>query len=575
MITNKILIHHIGKPGDAGIDGIDGVDLTNVSLSRVDNPCVSLFKNNAIVDVMSESLVITRTDSSFYLDMYDSGHWVNGETLTNYAIRSTTGSLWSDFDFSWNVQGSGNLDPDGGNLAFNFQLDKNTALGGERVFGIPLDSVPTDKNLTAQFWIKQTSGIVQSIDVSLGDISGVEITDRRVVNNGGLTGDWQFFSTTFSSMSAAPEFLFINVRGSSGDTMSVTFVSLSATNSAIQRIDTSGAIQAASNISNETRLNNNGLMIERASNNQCLDSQDFNGDSWTFTTGSPTISKSLSPAPDGFIGDNIVITATGTDTITLRMTNALLVGSSDYVISMYANQLSGSGSLSCNIDGGTEELFNDVAGNNNYNRIFANVTSSSGGFIEIIIALPANGFQLSLWGIQAELDSMTSYIRNGDNEVGRGVEVVKIPFKQNAPQLDLDWSITWSQEYVKPPVTGVFNTVYDSLGTGSDAWNAKYSDSTDDLIVTNGTMSLSVPNGRGAKCVSVTFDKTSLKVYLDGVFALLTASGSPSTFVGNYIHLGGNATGNDLNTELQNFNIYDIELNSSDVLYLSEVISGS
>lgn len=576
MITSKILNYHLGGAGNPGINGINGVDLANVSLSRVDNPCVTVFKNNAIADVLSGALNVTRADSSFYLDMYGCGHWVNGEAITNYNTRSYNSNFFGDPNTAYSIFAAGITDPDGGNNASTFEITEDTTVLDDRIISMPLLSVPTDKNLTVQFWAKKgTAGSnIQSIDVSLGDGSA-SLLEARVVNTGDLTQSWEFFEATFSSTSQAITKVFINPRTTAGNFISVTFVSVSGTNSSIDYLSTNGAIQAGINTSNETRLNNKGLLIEPASNNQCLDSQDLLGNSWSVESGSPVIGKSLSPAPDGFIGDNIAITSPDTNTITLRMTNPLLVDASNYTVSMYANQSSGSGALTCNVGGGTDAVFNGLAGNNEYKRIFANVISSNGGYIDIIITMPANAFHLSLWGIQAELNTMTSYIRNGDTEVGRGTETVKIPFEKNAPQTDKAWSVIWSQGEIPEPITGINPTVFDGLGVGADAWKAYYSDTTDDLIVDNGTMQLIVTDARLGEYIAITFNGSDMVGYVDGVQAGIESTGIPSSFVGTDIVLGSNLVDDHLNSELQNFNIYDAPLNSDDVLYLSGVINAS
>lgn len=573
MITSKILNYHLGKTGDAGKDGINGTDITNVGLSKLQNPLCELFTESKVANLLKGSLSITRSGDAFYLDRYGKGHWILDSTLWNYTTRSHNSNFWQDQNFSYSVRSGNILDPDGGNLGNRLQFGEDTTVLDDRIIGIPLATVPTGKSLTVQFWAA-TPNTVQSIDVSLGDGASTFV-ESRTVNTGDLGSNWTFFEATFSSLAVSPSVVYVNPRCITGTFFDLVFVGVADSNSSVPRIDTDGAIASINNPSNETRLNN-GIMIEDAATNQCLDSQDLLGDSWSVVAGDISITKPTVDTPYGARQDNVMITSNGLDDITLRMTNALLTDATAYTVSFYAQQLSGNAQdITVNVGGGSDVSVNELPNPTGFNRVFAEVTSSSGGYLDINILSPANAFQLVIWGVQVETGKISSYMRTGDTETLRAGERLSLTYDSNLPDISEGLTVFWCQSDIPAFETGINRTVFTNVQAGADLFNAYYSDTNDDLIINHGTMNLTVANARQAEEITLTYDGTDLICYLDAVNSGATNTGTPSNFVATELVVCSDDTDGQINGKIAKFKVLDSALNQDEVIYNSGVINAS
>lgn len=568
MITSKILNYHLGKAGNNGVNGIDGTDLTNVSLSKQDNPLFRCLNKSKLADVIKGQLTVSRTTDCSYIDDYNLVKWLLPETLTNYIMHSWDATDWLDPQVgNWSEFQSGQTDPDGGSLASTIQLNTDTTLVGDRVIGLEIDSI-TSGNITVQFWAQLAQGgdVIQSIDCALGDASTVT-SDVKIITQDNLTTDWQFFSVTFSELAVLPTRLYINPRAAGGTFIEITFVSATNHNTVIPRIDTDGANQSTANTSNETRLTSKGLLLETSSTNQCLDSQNLNGSSWSVPSANADISQSSSVMPDGTKDAYTVVTNNAIGDVTLRNTNALLSDASAYNVSFWVQILSGTvDSVNVNVGGGTSaDVQQPLA---IMQRVDTDITSSSGGYTEITFVNPSGGFQAIVYGVQSELSGISSYIRTGAFEQTRAAEVTTLPYDLNMPDSSNAFTIKFRQFDIPDPITSINRTVFDNGQVGADIFKLYYSDSNDDLIFENGTISLTITDARLSNDIAITYDKTNLKGYVDGLEVSTTSAGTPSSFNGGTITLGENLNGSILSLES-----FDYSFNADEVLYSTGVVN--
>jgi hypothetical protein len=188
------------------------------------------------------------------------------------------------------------------------------------------------------------------------------------------------------------------------------------------------------------RYEEKGLLVEGASTNLILRSEEINNAAWTKTNGTATANNTL--APDGsFSGDRIDTTANDFD---LKQGFAV-VGGTNYTTSIFVKRgnisvfrliQAGTGVVTVTADYDVSNLtITPVIGtavdygieefNDGWYRISITTLSTGAGFIDHRLFIPNINSFFYLWGAQAEaLPFATSYIRTEGATVSRAKEII-------------------------------------------------------------------------------------------------------------------------------------------------------
>ena len=556
MVSARQVLIPTGKRGATGEAGLNGTDTTNVSLSKLDNPLCHVFLHNKISKTVSGVFTFDTDPNSdlFHTDRYGNSEWVLPETLTNYCKWSNDLQQWTDPLGNWAIDSAGITDPIGGNDADQVILGADTTSASfVLTFEIDNTSAPSNKNWTVTFWFKHVSGTMTALDMKLDGVV-------YPVVSGTLPSVWTKYEVKVPAMSGTPSTTgSVLPRGGAGARCAVTFFQAQPNNISTDLITTGVAIASTSNADYVKRQNDSGFYGDALSTNYALHSQDLSQSVWSFPTFNATISAYTGLSPEGTANESVLLVADSTSDITLRCTNANLVTATNYVISFYVFVNQGShNEMTVNVGGGANVTTSEFADSVGFKRVTANVTSSTGGYLDINIVSPINGFQVVIWGVQGEIGQLTSYMKSGAAEYSRIADVIKCSFDGNAPLGSTHWSFVTEQ-------SGLYNVSTNAaLYEAHSTFKAVYSG--DDLVVTNGTMTITLTDAISAVDVAITYDGTTLKGFLDGAEFTSSTSGTASTTTATDLFINKN-----LNGYMKNTKFYNEALHVDEVQYIAGV----
>ncbi len=195
-------------------------------------------------------------------------------------------------------------------------------------------------------------------------------------------------------------------------------------------IDRYGVVQSAA--IDEPRFESNGLLVEGASTNKLLWSDDFTDAVWLDGSGLWTVVGNNQTAPDGVATSADTITVTGT-IAKIRQNVVLATGSS---ASMWVKILSGTLSefKLDHGDGASVDVTSDIlAAAGEWARVkIPNMTKGVSNFLDIDITFAGSGATLSIWRAQfEELPFATSGISTTTVAVTRSVEALDLTISGN------------------------------------------------------------------------------------------------------------------------------------------------
>lgn len=343
-----------------------------------------------------------------------------------------------------------------------------------------------------------------------------------------------------------------------------------------------------------------GWLIERASTNKWVRSQEFDNASW-IKNGGATVSANAAVAPDGTTTADKFIPAAGVassvsqsflSTVATYEASVYVekVGNvTDFVILFLAPFFTGGVAVSASFNLTTQAIvltdvnsdvvaarIKNVGGNKFRVSLAVNISVATTSSVQLRYSLTgANGTTdgFNLWGGQAELGRRTSYIATTTAAATRNLDNISMPSLNNlsaAPlsifcKIDGLTSFTGTNRYIlSVPVSSGFFVLYALAGTNNIFF--RYDDGATSTTVTTAFTVDTAIN------IIATVDSTNLNLTVDGTTNSTALTVAPAITTGSPTYLGSSTgTANHLDANIQDLRIYDFALNSDEITYLSGI----
>jgi len=328
-------------------------------------------------------------------------------------------------------------------------------------------------------------------------------------------------------------------------------------------IDRYGVVTSAA--IDEPREESEGWLIEGASTNLLLRSEEFDNASWSKTSVTVTANASTSPAAtatadqmdatasDSFVSQTITPTASSqTFSIWLRADIATTI------------KIGFVGAASTGID------VNITTSWSRFSITDADINITSvviGGFASF-----STGETIYAWGAQLEILSLaSSYIGTTTASTTRAADMVSIVGANNSPLLDGDNTITLTVDTIGA-ATGVNRSVIVINASDTFSRSLVYfgGNNTSLLNYISGTPSvLVVASQLNSNKVASVYSSGSIIGYLDGVEKLNAVAAYTDITTSDFIYIGSNGSTEHLFGHVKDLRIYDFALNDDEVALLS------
>ena len=166
-------------------------------------------------------------------------------------------------------------------------------------------------------------------------------------------------------------------------------------------------------------------------------------------------------------------------------------------------------------------------------------------------------------GFQAELNGVSSYIRTTGNANSRPEDDCRAPYVLAGA--GEPWSLSFSHYGLIDDSNE--KHVFNNGLTGANEFSMWFVNDT--LKVKIGSVTTTFSSVLASTFIGVTFDGTTLKLYLDGVLSSSTTNAGTSGTVPTTLYIGSDETAaNSLNAFMNNFKFYDNELSANNIRYL-------
>ena len=352
-------------------------------------------------------------------------------------------------------------------------------------------------------------------------------------------------------------------------------------------LDRYGVVKTAS--INTPREEKEGFLIEGASTNIIVYSEQFDNGAWPKSN--INVTANATTAPDGTTSADL-LTGVANSALTFQQKN--IANSTKYTFSLFVKNSTLTTDSRLNVNNGSVNF------NVFFNLVSGTITSVTAGFEGSIKTLDNGWFRVTAtflshpstslasfyivtsdqeagsfyaWGAQVEqLSTDTSYIPTVASSVTRTADAVSVQVNNNAAQLDVAMSITMNVNIKSQSNAAI---ILSSLTLG--ALNFKFRsfvDVTNSVNVNQfGNNDINVGSFPLSQNVNhtITYDNESMVLYRDGVYILNTPYIAPTSFIdiSSEIRLGSDTFGNSMFGHIKDFRTYDFKLNANEVEYLS------
>ena len=401
---------------------------------------------------------------------------------------------------------------------------------------------------TVSFWFKRISGTITGLNVNVG-------TNFNQID-ANINSTWQRVTTSFSPNGSSFN-LSLNVVGISGAVFQIYGFQFEEGSVVNEYVPTTGTAQTIPGNGTAVRQNELGNIITGEKTNLITNSEDLNETNWTMTGGTISIYDGLTPL-NGYKRE-IQLGFDAVQTIQLEATGTYTQGST-YIVSAWLLVAGGSVSaLTASVAGGAKVAFDTILTEGFVRMSVECVAGNTSGIVFEATSPTLNG-QLALFGAQAELDSIGSYIRNGATANTQ-------PLDQYIAATETQGSSNWSTAFSFDSVTN--NSEIKYIFYGDSNFNC-YLQNTD-LKVKNGSTIKTISDMLTAGNVAMTFDGSNLKTYKDGLLIDTQAVSGASSTIASALYLGADSSGdNALNGQLAMFDFYSETLTDDEIKYLVE-----
>lgn len=546
---SKLIINR-GKQGASSVNGLDGLGVSDVQPEIVNSPVFDVLRTNEIS--RSGNIDFTRGSLASHVNRHHDLVWARNSSTTNFIFYSEDFSQWGGVFERWTEIGP-TTDPFGGNNATEIVLDVDTdnLIGtGNVIEDFPSSTMTPGGHVTVSFWIKVISGTVTGLDIA----RGASLFTMPVP-----TSQYQRVQTTIAN--SATGFLFsISPRGLAGARFALYGVQIEDNHTATDYIKTIGDKKTVAFYYTE-RESDQGWLIEEEKENVVFYSEDLSESEWVKSNVS--IDTFSGDDPFGVTDKNIRLVWASVPEITLTGVTGALTPSTDYTVSLWAYIAAGSLSeLKVSLGGGDFVVLPapSVIG---FTRVSVDVISGAG--TGIIISATSNNLtaNLNIFGVQAELGNLTSYIKSGSDVKSRVADIVTSDIAFNIPRPSNPWSFIFRHKSVLNNSDKKF--IFTNDQTGGNEFSCYFTNT--DLTLKNGN-SESTITGLLIERIAITFDGSTLKIH-DNSTLILSTSITTTDHVAETLYIGMDSAGNNaLNGHLSNFIFYDSALNTNNLIYL-------
>lgn len=314
----------------------------------------------------------------------------------------------------------------------------------------------------------------------------------------------------------------------------------------------------------------NGWLVEKASTNILIRSEEIDDAAWV-TVGGASVVGNANIAPDGNSTAETLILPNTNDAI--RQSTAISATSKTFTFSIWLKGFSGTErvwlSLSNVVDDAENNSFFLTTEWARYE--FTKTFNSTVGNVraEIINFNPSDDSDCMAWGAQVEESRvLTSYIKTVSSSETRTEDVFNIPSINNFPLLSGSWSVsTW----IKAPFP--LNTNYKIFSIGANSVHVSVFETGDVLYQDGGgSVNLGSHTLDGVLFhIGVTYNGSEIRLYIDGVLKSTNAISVTSFDTADTLHILKGSAGNHLNGNGFDFMVHDFELNSDEFEFLAGV----
>ena len=341
-------------------------------------------------------------------------------------------------------------------------------------------------------------------------------------------------------------------------------------------VDRYGVVQTAG--INTPREEKEGFLIEGASTNLALHSEDFSNATWLKLliggASIPVVTADFGTAPDGTAtADRVIfdrgVTSTGSDISQIRQ-NITFSGLSTYTIWIKSN----SGidiTMEMSIPNGAAVI--NVTAKWQRFVVMGDFTGASNASISLIGDTSlAQAADLLMWGAQVEtLPFASSYMPTTVSSVTRTQDLVSADINNNLPNVLGAYSLSLNiLPKIKDSVSvvlGFENLGFENYSINSSGTFVLRDTTTDRQISSAGALITSSPVN-----LTVALDGTNAQCYIDGfINGPLTPYAYSNIDFNGILYFGTLSGGSPMYAHLKDLRLYDFKLNVDETMYLSGV----
>jgi hypothetical protein len=352
-------------------------------------------------------------------------------------------------------------------------------------------------------------------------------------------------------------------------------------------VDRYGVVQSAA--IDAPRFESEGLLIEGASTNICLQSEDL---ATTWVKDATTVTSNSIAAPDGATTAD-TLTADGTTAFHVARQNITCTASTSYTYSIYAKAgtedtfaiyeaLTSAAGCTFDLTNVTATLNGDagsIAGSivavadGWYKCTFESITDAGQTTLRYALYMggvvsEASSKDMYFWGAQLEeLPFASSYIPTTTVAVTRAADICKLSFPDNMQDIANPYTIIVDADRVG--FSGAYSYIFDIGDLGGLESTLVWANSVEGSLLNyydavNYGTTLLLPLDK--KRYSQQYNGADVLLYVDGILIRTDADTSGFTGVYGDIFIGsGTSSGTQLFGHISNFRIYDIALSAEEM----------
>ena len=327
-------------------------------------------------------------------------------------------------------------------------------------------------------------------------------------------------------------------------------------------VDRYGTVKTAA--INTPREEKEGFLIEGASTNLALYSEDFSNAAWYFPSGDGSVLINQFTSPDGALtGDKITLNDSN---VLLRQGISVTAGDTYTLSFWFLTSTADITTINIDIGDGAKSPISGSITSGSYTRLSHTVIAGVNNYLDIEFRSLSGG-DVSIWGAQLEqLPFASSYIPTTSASVTRTADVVSVDPVNNIFNSSGEWSVSIDHSLLGLLGANTLQTLLGSAQINAAAWNGYVSGTSCKI---SGTSNQLIDSLVEDGLFTVSGGINSQQQYKNGVATVSGTLPSIDTVI-TVLKLGIDENGNNhLYGHLKDFRLYDFALNADEVEYLS------